>query len=208
VVVDLGTTDQLRRRLGEGRIPRRSIIGKNTRCIRSGLYRGFASMIDGIVEHVITEFGRQDDGDRQKGDQARQRATSRRIGRYKDHSRGSRNHIVATILTMRCKGMPLGRIPLAWLNLIMGFRARMAKLFCVAMLIGVQSVPLPGQGRHVSEPAVNLGDTSFLDGLAGPGLVVEQIGDAARKNHGFSRKRCAGRGSSEQHQRLDAHCMA
>src|SRR5271169_3520902 len=55
----------------------------------------------------------------------------------------------------------------------------MAKLLCVAMLIGVQSVSLLGQSRHISGPAVNLGDTSFLDGLAGPGLVVEQIGDAA-----------------------------
>jgi hypothetical protein len=26
-------------------------------CIKSGLYRGFASMIDGIVEHVITAWG-------------------------------------------------------------------------------------------------------------------------------------------------------
>jgi hypothetical protein len=87
--------------------------------------------------------------------------------------------IVTTILTMRCKGMTPGRMSLAWLNLILGFRTHMAKPLCVAMLVGVQSVSLPGQSRHVSEPAVNLGDTSFLDGLAGPGLVVEQIGDAA-----------------------------
>jgi len=56
--------------------------------------------------------------------------------------------------------------------------AHMAKLLCVAMLIGLQSISLPGQS-HVSEPAVNLGDTSFLDGPAGPGFVAEQIGDAA-----------------------------
>ena len=79
---------------------------------------------------------------------------------------------------MRYKGMPLVRMPLAWLNLIMGFRAYMAKHLYVAILIGVQSVSLPGQSHHVSEPAVNLGDTSVLDGPAGPGFVVEQIGDA------------------------------
>jgi hypothetical protein len=55
---------------------------------------------------------------------------------------------------------------------------RMVKFLCVAMLIGFQSIPLQGQS-HVSEPAVNLGDTSFLDGPAGPGFVTEQIGDAA-----------------------------
>jgi hypothetical protein len=55
----------------------------------------------------------------------------------------------------------------------------LAKLLCVAMLIGVQSISLLGQSRHVSEPAVNLGDTSFLDAPAGPGFVTEQIGDAA-----------------------------
>src|ERR1700691_1104921 len=55
----------------------------------------------------------------------------------------------------------------------------MTKLLWVVMLIGVHCISLLGQSRHVSEPAVNLGDTSFLDGLAGPGFVVEQIGDAA-----------------------------
>ena len=51
-------------------------------------------------------------------------------------------------------------------------------LLCVAMLIGLHSISMQGQS-HVSEPAVNLGDTTFLDGLAGPGFVTEQIGDAA-----------------------------
>jgi hypothetical protein len=55
----------------------------------------------------------------------------------------------------------------------------MTKMLRTAMLIGVQSICLPGQSRHLSEPAVNLGDTSFLDAPAGPGFVVEQIGDAA-----------------------------
>ena len=30
---------------------------------------------------------------------------------------------------------------------------------------------------HVPEPVVNLGDTSFLDAMGGPGLLVEEIGD-------------------------------
>ena len=30
---------------------------------------------------------------------------------------------------------------------------------------------------HVPEPTVNLGDTSFLDALGGPGLLTEEIGD-------------------------------
>jgi hypothetical protein len=54
----------------------------------------------------------------------------------------------------------------------------LTKTLCVAMLFGLQSIPLVGQS-HVSEPAVNLGDTSFLDALGGPGFVAEQIGDAA-----------------------------
>jgi hypothetical protein len=34
---------------------------------------------------------------------------------------------------------------------------------------------------HVAEPSVNLGDTSFLDGIARPGVVIEEIGDGAHE---------------------------
>jgi hypothetical protein len=57
----------------------------------------------------------------------------------------------------------------------------MTKFLWVAILIVVQSIALLGQSRHVSEPAVNLGDTSYLDALGGPGFVVEQIGDWAHE---------------------------
>jgi hypothetical protein len=32
---------------------------------------------------------------------------------------------------------------------------------------------------HPSEPTVNLGDTSFLDAMGGPGLLIEEIGDGS-----------------------------
>ena len=72
-----------------------------------------------------------------------------------------------------------GERPMASESLLDNVYGWLAKLLFVATLIGVQSISLPGQSRHVSEPAVNLGDTSFLDAPAGPGFVVEQIGDAA-----------------------------
>ena len=50
----------------------------------------------------------------------------------------------------------------------------------VLFLILLWATSLVAQ-THVSEPAVNLGDTSFLDGIAGPGVVVEEIGDEAHE---------------------------
>jgi hypothetical protein len=49
---------------------------------------------------------------------------------------------------------------------------------CVLFLLLLSATSLVAQ-THVAEPAVNLGDTSFLDGIGGPGVVIEAIGDGA-----------------------------
>jgi hypothetical protein len=48
----------------------------------------------------------------------------------------------------------------------------------ILLLILLLATSLVAQ-THVAEPAVNLGDTSFLDGIGGPGVVTEEIGDGA-----------------------------
>ncbi len=53
-------------------------------------------------------------------------------------------------------------------------------LQCVLFLVLISSTSLVAQ-THVAEPAVNLGDTSFLDGIGGPNGVVEEIGDGAHE---------------------------
>ena len=54
----------------------------------------------------------------------------------------------------------------------------LATAVCLALLLTARVV---AQG-HVPEPTMNLGDTSFLDGIAGPGLLVEEIGDGSRSS--------------------------
>jgi hypothetical protein len=48
----------------------------------------------------------------------------------------------------------------------------------ILLLILIFPTSLVAQ-THVAEPVVNLGDTSFLDGIAGPGVVIEEIGDGS-----------------------------
>ena len=49
-------------------------------------------------------------------------------------------------------------------------------LSCLVVFFALGCRLLQAQ-MHVAEPPVNLGDTSFLDGVAGPGVLVEQIAD-------------------------------
>jgi hypothetical protein len=50
----------------------------------------------------------------------------------------------------------------------------------VLLLILIYATSLVAQ-THLAEPAVNLGDTSFLDGIGGPGGIIEEIGDGAHE---------------------------
>lgn len=55
--------------------------------------------------------------------------------------------------------------------------SRLAPQIGVLLALAVASGTLHGQ-QHPPEPSVNLGDTSFLDALGAPGVLLEQIGDA------------------------------
>ena len=55
----------------------------------------------------------------------------------------------------------------------------------VSVLLALAAVtPLLYAQQHPAQPAVNLGDTSFLDALGAPGVLFEEIGDAS---HGGSK---------------------
>jgi len=56
---------------------------------------------------------------------------------------------------------------------------RMAKHFRGVLLVVSSCVWSARAQAHPPEPTVNLGDTSFLDAIGGPGLLLEEIGDAS-----------------------------
>jgi hypothetical protein len=47
---------------------------------------------------------------------------------------------------------------------------------CTAILMVHSGMMMHGQS-HVAEPSVNLGDSSFLDGIGGLGFLTEQMND-------------------------------
>ena len=57
--------------------------------------------------------------------------------------------------------------------------SRLGRQVGVLLALGAASGTLCAQ-QHPPEPSVNLGDTSFLDALGAPGVLLEQIGDATQ----------------------------
>ncbi len=61
---------------------------------------------------------------------------------------------------------------------------RLLRLSLAGALFLCGFVSLQAQGpMHPSEPTVNLGDTSFLDAIGGPGVLVEEIADGDHSGH-------------------------
>jgi hypothetical protein len=50
------------------------------------------------------------------------------------------------------------------------------QILCTMMLMGFGCILAQAQS-HVAEPALNLGDSSFLDGIGGPGFLTEEMVD-------------------------------
>src|SRR5260370_38442801 len=48
-----------------------------------------------------------------------------------------------------------------------------------ALLFVVLLVPATATAQHVSLPPVDLGDTSFQDGVGGPGMLLQEILDSS-----------------------------
>ena len=57
--------------------------------------------------------------------------------------------------------------------------SRMGQYARGLLLMAVSCIGAARPQDHPPEPAVNLGDTSFLDALGGPGWLVEEIGDGS-----------------------------
>ena len=56
--------------------------------------------------------------------------------------------------------------------------SRRHRLGGLLIALAVASAPAPAQ-QHPPQPAVNLGDTSFLDALGAPGVLLEEIADVS-----------------------------
>ena len=64
------------------------------------------------------------------------------------------------------------------------FRLQRLSFTGVLFLSALVTEQVQAQGpMHPSEPTVNLGDTSFLDAIGGPGVLVEEIVDGDRSGH-------------------------
>jgi hypothetical protein len=53
------------------------------------------------------------------------------------------------------------------------------RILCTTLLMVLGCISAQAQS-HVAEPSINLGDTSFLDAIGGPGFLFEQINDIGR----------------------------
>ena len=63
----------------------------------------------------------------------------------------------------------------------MALRLQRLAFGALLLLWGLAWAQVHAQGpMHPSEPTVNLGDTSFLDAIGGPGVLVEEIADGDR----------------------------
>ncbi len=50
----------------------------------------------------------------------------------------------------------------------------LVKIIAFVLMIAFSFAPCPVSGQEVPLPPVNLGESNFLDGVAGPGLLFEQ----------------------------------